>query len=378
MNRSTRRVTVNEVVELTGLSRATVDRVLNKRAGVHSGTREKVREAYARLAAAEAGEKIVSAKPSTPTVPADAVIRVGRGLLEQLMHACERKQLPIHIHDKCLRDDDENFETVRRLCRESDRPLIVAAKNNERLCEELIAARQRGKRVVTIASDLDPRARDVYVGIDNRQAGQTAAFLIGRLLGGQPCKVGVIVGDYAFRCHEDREIGFRTYLRTAFPEVVLAEVARGEDSPQQTRRATLDLFTAHPEIAAVYNIGAGNRGLGSALEELGRGSDVVVIAHEINRITIPLLKDGTMDFVIAQDPGAMLDAAARAAASFENPMSQHEFIDFGIYCRFNVPAFQMVDDAGAVIALANLSRPSSKENAATIDHVDRHIGPKHL
>jgi hypothetical protein len=34
----------------------------------------------------------------------------------------------------------------------------------------------------------------------------------------------VIVGDYAFRCHEDREIGFRAYLRTAFPEVVLADV----------------------------------------------------------------------------------------------------------------------------------------------------------
>jgi LacI family transcriptional regulator len=358
MNGSTRRVTVNEVVELTGLSRATVDRVLNERAGVHPGTREKVREAYARLATAEADEKIVSAKPSKPAVPADAVIRVGRGLLEQLMYACERKQLPIHIHDKCLRDDDENFETIRRFCRESDRPLIVAVKNNERLCDELITARQRGKRVVTIASDLDPRARDVYVGIDNRQAGQTAALLVGRLLGGQPRKVGVIVGDYAFRCHEDREIGFRAYLRTAFPEIVLADVAKGEDSPEQTRRATLDIFTAHPDIAAVYNIGAGNRGLGSALEELGRGSDVVVIAHEINRITIPLLKNGTIDFLIAQDPGAMLDAAARAAAGFESPVSQHVFIDFGVYCRFNVPAFQMVDDAGTAIALTNLSRTS--------------------
>ena len=65
----------------------------------------------------------------------------------------------------------------------------------------------------------------------------------------------MIVGDYAFRCHEDREIGFRAYLRTAFPEVVLADVARGEDSPQQTRRATLDLFAVHPEIA-VYNVAA--------------------------------------------------------------------------------------------------------------------------
>ena len=234
------------------------------------------------MSAAEAGEKVGSLKASTAGVPADAVLRLGRGLAEQLISVRERSGLPIRIHDMYQKDEDEVLETVCRLCRESDRPLIVTAKNNERLCEELIAARQRGKRVVTLVSDLDPSARDVFIGIDNRMAGQTAALLIGRLIGGRPCKVGVIVGDYAFRCHEDREIGFRAYLRTAFPEVVLADVARGEDSPQQTRRATLDLFAVHPEIA-VYNVAGGNLGLASALEELGHANDVIVVTHEANR-----------------------------------------------------------------------------------------------
>jgi LacI family transcriptional regulator len=65
-----------------------------------------------------------------------------------------------------------------------------------------------------LVSDLDPDARDAFVGIDNRMSGQTAALLIGRLIGGRPRKVGLIVGDYAFRCHEDREIGFRAYQGT--------------------------------------------------------------------------------------------------------------------------------------------------------------------
>jgi hypothetical protein len=73
------------------------------------------------VSAAEAGEKVGSLKASTAGVPADAVLRLGRGLAEQLISV-------------------------------SDRPLIVTAKNNERLCEELIAARQRGKRVVTLVS----------------------------------------------------------------------------------------------------------------------------------------------------------------------------------------------------------------------------------
>jgi Periplasmic binding protein domain len=234
------------------------------------------------VSAAEAGEKVGSLKASTAGVPADAVLRLGSGLAEQLISVRERSGLPIRIHDMYQKDEEEVLETVCRLCRESNRPLIVTAKNNEQLCEELIAARQRGKRVVILVSDLDPSARDVFIGIDNRMAGQTAALLIGRLIGGRPCKVGVIVGDYAFRCHEDREIGFRAYLRTAFPEVVLADVARGEDSPQQTRRATLDLFAVHPEIA-VYNVAGGNLGLASALEEIGHANDVIVVTHEANR-----------------------------------------------------------------------------------------------
>ena len=188
-------------------------------------------------------------------------------------------------------------------------------------------------------TDLDPSARDVFVGIDNRMAGETAAFLIGRLISGRPCKVGVIVGDYAFRCHEDREIGFRTYLRTAFPEIILADVARGEDSPPQTRQATLDLFAAHPEITAVYNVAGGNLGLASALEELGCASDVVVITHEANRITVPLLKNGTIDFVIAQDPRALFDAAASVATGLGNHVGQHVSVDFGIYSPSISPAF---------------------------------------
>jgi hypothetical protein len=100
----------------------------------------------------KAGEKVGSLKASTAGVPADAVLRLGRGLAEQLISVRERSGLPIHIHDMYQKDEDEVLETVCRLCRESDRPLIVTAKNNERLCEELIAARQRGKRVVTLVS----------------------------------------------------------------------------------------------------------------------------------------------------------------------------------------------------------------------------------
>ena len=103
--------------------------------------------------------------------------------------------------------------TIRRLAEDPSRPLILTVKNSDGIVEALRQARRTGKRIITLVSDVSPDARDHFVGIDNRAAGQTAAYLIGGMLAGRQATVGVVVGDTAFRCHEDREIGFRTGLR---------------------------------------------------------------------------------------------------------------------------------------------------------------------
>jgi len=84
---------------------------------------------------------------------------------------------------------------------------------------------------VALVSDLNPHYRSAYVGIDNRAAGQVASFILGRCL--EPIskpKVAVVVGNFSYHCHEDREIGFRSLLRQRFPEVEIVEVIKGDDS----------------------------------------------------------------------------------------------------------------------------------------------------
>ena len=104
--------------------------------------------------------------------------------------------------------------------------------------------RRAGKTVIAMVTDLASDSRDAFVGIDNRAAGQAAAFIVGRSLGDRPTSVGVVLGDYAFRCHQDREIGFRSTLRDRFPKVVLAAEAHGEDNPDRTYEETLGMLQA--------------------------------------------------------------------------------------------------------------------------------------
>lgn len=334
-----RRVRIKELSDATGLSRATIDRALNGRGGVHQRTQQLIEEALKRLSAASSGSDGHELEPRRG-VGVDFVLRLGRGLMEQLTVASRSLSPEVVLHDMFQRNDGEIVDLVRELCADPSRPLVVAAKNGEALRTELEAARRRGKRIVTLVSDLGHDARDGYVGIDNRMAGQTAAYLLGTVLRRQRAKAGVVIGDYSFSCHEDREIGFRSNLRAHSPSVTIVDEAQGEDSPERTYRAVADLLAAHPDLDAIYNVAGGNAGLARAVQEAGRAGEMLIITHEANRITAPLLREGVIHYLIAQHPADLLDGAIRAASEpTPRPGNGINLLDFGVYTKFNVPSY---------------------------------------
>ncbi|MDB5657614.1 MAG: substrate-binding periplasmic fold protein [Cypionkella sp.] len=329
------RVSITEVMRESGLSRATVDRVLNKRGGVHRRTQDLVERTLVRLSTPPLGAA------HTHGGRCDILVRLGRGMTAQLQSALGTAGQPGCVfHDLYQADDASMLQAVTAQCEDVTRPLVLTAKLSERLVAQLVEARQRGKIIITLISDLPLEARDVFVGIDNRAAGQTAAYLIGRALGDRSTTVGVVLGDHAYRCHEDREIGFRTALRTHFPKVVLAGEALGADSPSTTRDAVRRLLRDNPAIAAVYNVGGGNAGLVDAIRDMHREREILIVGHETNHITVPFLRDGLMDYLIAQDPSTLLNEALRQATrSRDSREKAHAHIDFGVFTRFNVPSF---------------------------------------
>jgi LacI family transcriptional regulator len=330
-----RRVKVEEIVAVTGFSRATVDRVLNGRPGVRPRTKQLILDAKAslsRIGAPRIGHLIGG--------EIDVVMRLGSGLGRQLIQAGDAMERGPRIVDLYQKDEDEVHEQVANLCRDPNRPLIVAVKNTERICRTLMAARLEGKRIVSMVSDLNSEARDAFVGIDNRRAGQTAAFIIGGLLRGQQARVGIVLGSHSFRCHEDREIGFRSYLRTAFPHLSLADIALGEDSPDKTYEAVGALLRSEPNLMAIYNVGGGNRGLAEALVKDGRAGSIFVVTHETNHITAPLAQEGILHFLIGQNSREMLERATQLARRNTPVTNGVNLLDFFIFTKFSMPAWQ--------------------------------------
>jgi LacI family transcriptional regulator len=304
-------VSINEIVAATGLSRATVDRVLNKRPGVHPRTQAHVLRTLAHLESdgfVGGGAALVS--DLRKTYRFQAVVQAGetftRSVLERIEKLRETDGGGATLQALASRSDEETIELIRSAGRESD-GLALVSKNIEPVKSALKELQDEGKPVVALVSDLDPTIRKAYVGIDNRAAGQLAAFILGRCLErAAEAKVAVVVGYFSYLCQEDREIGFRSLLRQRFPKIEIVEVIKGDDSREATYEAALRLFKQRRDIAGVYNVAGGNHGLARAIQEAQLEQRPLYITHEVNGVTEPLLRTGIIDFLISQNVEALV------------------------------------------------------------------------
>jgi LacI family transcriptional regulator len=307
-----RRVRIGEIAAATGLSRATVDRVLNKRAGVHPRTHAHVLRVLAQLED--------NGQPSLGR-PADFEKRGAVGIVVQAGETFTRSVLDMaqklkdsdsngaNLKAVASKSDEETIELIRTLGRDLD-GLAVVSKNIEPVKSALKEVRGAGKNIVALVSDLDATVRDAYVGIDNRAAGQLAAFILGRCLERTgEAKVAVVVGYFSYLCQEDREIGFRSLLRQRFPQIEIVEVVKGDDSREATYEAALRLLRNRPDIAGIYNVAGGNFGLAKAIDEADLARRPLYIAHEVNDVTEPLLRKGVIDFLISQNIESLVRAS---------------------------------------------------------------------
>jgi LacI family transcriptional regulator len=301
------RSTLIDIAREAGVSAATVDRVLNNRAGVRGRTREIVIEAARRLGYISTGSSPV--RPSSDvTVRLDFVLPVGTNTFMKMLHhqleiqGAPRPDIDVRIHSIEGFNPDTLARTLHELRGES-RGVGVIALDHPTVREAIRGLSASGIKVVTLATDILHVPRVAYVGIDNRQAGRLAGYLLGRFLGtSEPKKVAMFAGSLSYRGHEEREMGFRHILAEEFPNLAVVELREMRDDRERAYVEAAALLDRYEDLAGIYNIGAGNQGIARALQERQREHSVVFLGHEATEGTKQLLLNGTMDAVIDQNP----------------------------------------------------------------------------
>src|ERR1700722_15888332 len=309
--RTKARPTIDEIAKATGVSRAPVDRVLHQRPGVDPRTRDLIQGALVQLEQAYAQALLPASRQIGTKQRFGLIIQAGQAFSRSLMAMLDgqRNGDPVQLESHSCESETKTIEMIRRLGEELD-GIAVICKNATPLIVELQHIRNAGKPVLAVVSDLERSARTAYLGIDNRTAGQMAAYLLGRHLEHRRATVAVVVGNVSYRCHEDREIGFRSLLRQKFPDIELLEIV-GNDSSEIAYEATLKVFATRPNLAGLYNVAGGNRGLAQALSDLKLTYHPIYITHELNQVTEPLLRAERIDYLITQDLDKLLHRTKR-------------------------------------------------------------------
>jgi len=274
---------------------------------VRPRTREIVLEAARRLGYIADGstpERPVIGKP----LQLDFVLPMGTNTFIKMLHdqlrdqAALRPGLDVGMHMIEGFKPDTLAKKLQEL-RGQTQGVGVIALDHPTVREAIRTLSASGVKVATIASDILHVPRVAYVGIDNRQAGRLAGYVLGRFLGAAKLKkVALLAGSLSYRGHEEREMGFRHILAEEFPNLQIVELREVRDDREKAYVEASALLDRYDDLAAIYNIGAGNAGIGRALKERNRHRSIVFMAHEATEGNKALLLDGTIDALIDQNP----------------------------------------------------------------------------
>lgn len=345
MSGSIARVTLEDVAREAGVSLATVDRVINRRPGVRERTVARVEAAISKLSYRPDPAAARLARNRSFrfcfVLPTGSNTFMGQ-LAEQVRQTAEWLAVQRAFVDVLHVDvfvPDELAATLERIGPTYD-GIATIALDHPRVRAAIDDVVEQGTAVVTLVSDAPTSRRLHYVGIDNTAAGRTAGSLMGRFLGERTGKVAVIAGSLSLRDHAERHFGFTQVLATEYPHLAVLPAREARDDSDRTRELTESLLKEHPDLVGIYNAGAGNRGIGAALEAGGGRPGLVWIGHELTAHTRRFLVRGVMAAVINQDAGHETRSAGRillAHCSGERLMPDQERIRIDIFIRDNLP-----------------------------------------
>ncbi|MCR5757382.1 MAG: LacI family DNA-binding transcriptional regulator [Selenomonas sp.] len=298
-------VTIKQIAELCGVSRGTVDRVLNKRGNVKPEKERLIVEMAKKLnyRPNPAGKALAARKkhPVVGVLIASEGVDFFADMLNTMHHAAERfSSYGMEVIWRSMKGFDaaEQCRIIDEL-KEKISGLIINPVNDSQVIAKINECVAAGLFVVTINNDVEASQRHCYVGSDYLQGGRTAGALL-KMLCPASLKAGVLLGSRHMLGHQQRLQGFQEIMQD-HPDFTLLDVAETADDDMQAYEAARKLISEHPEVNALFVVSSGGYGTARAIQAAKR-QDITIVAFDTIPSTIEMMKKGLIKAALYQHP----------------------------------------------------------------------------
>lgn len=303
-------VTIKQIAELAGVSRGTVDRVLNNRGSVNPETEYRIREIAKsmRYTPNLAGKTLAVKKKqlkfgyilfsSTTSNPffKDVVCGIHSKASELLEFG-----VSVEIRYATIDKPELQAACIDELVELGIDGLVIVPINHPIVVEKIQSLTKSGIPVVTANSDIPDCGRIAYVGSNYYRSGETAAGLMNLITGGH-ADIGIIIGSPLVLCHSERVAGFTDCIRKQYPGIHIIGKVVNNDDDLDSFSVTKELLQAHPEIDALFLAAAGVYGACRAVKDMGLAGRLKIVSYDATPATSQLMQEQVIAATIAQQP----------------------------------------------------------------------------
>lgn len=299
-------VTIKQIADLCGVSRGTVDRVLNNRGNVKPEKRELILQMAKKLNyTPNPAGKALAAQKSNPVV---GILLPSKGIhffddVIDSLEKSEKKYEPygMRVIWQTVRgyDVEEQCRILNEL-KPKINALIVNPINDPRFVSKLNELIAAGIFVVTINNDVEQADTHYYVGSNYINGGRTMGALL-KMIGPDEAHIGVILGSLKLLGHRHRLQGLQESINN-IPAYSIIEVIEDNDDNICSYDKTKNMLTAHPEINVLTILSSGGS-YGTCRAAISMTDrNFLILVFDTIPTTREMMKSGIIRAAIYQHP----------------------------------------------------------------------------
>jgi LacI family transcriptional regulator len=315
-------VTIKQIADLCGVSRGTVDRVLNKRGKVHPRTQELIEKTIAQLNYTPniAGKALAARK--RPLTIGVVLSSEGNPFFDDVIRGIvqaqqELRDFGVRVKIRKLRGyvPREQLHQIAQLSEEGMDGLILHPIFDPAIEQRIRELKEQNIFTVTVNTDIPESARLCYIGSDYEKGGIMAAGMISLIMQGS-ARLGIVKGADNILGHQQRLEGFLRRLKEGTENITVVDCAKAQDDNNIAYESTRSMMERNNDINALYVVGAGMAGVCRALISLNLTSRVAVVGFDSVPDTVEMMKRGIVRAVICQHPFTQGYRAVRTAYDY--------------------------------------------------------------